>query len=141
PDGDVVVSQLGGRADGFGMKVFGGPELLQVGMKVSVDATRRRDLRQVEHLAVERVRMIESFPGFVRTGPSDGGNYLYWASGCVFITPDAAGTNQVNADNEFEAIAAAIAEWNDRGAGCSYMNLVLEAPVAAEVGTDGRNLI
>ena len=38
PDGPVVVSQLGGSADGIGMLTIPGPARLEVGMQVAVAA-------------------------------------------------------------------------------------------------------
>jgi hypothetical protein len=140
-DGDVVVSQMGGSAGGFGMRSFPSPEPLVAGMQVSLGASRKRDLSQREHIVVDRVRVVATPPGFVRTGPTKSGKSLFWESGCVFVTADIRGTSQVNGDNEFEAIDSAIAEWNDKTGSCSYMNLVQTEPVASEVGRDNRNLI
>jgi Pregnancy-associated plasma protein-A len=141
PTGDVAVSQMGGSVGGFGMRSFPSEEPLVAGLQVSIDTSEKRDLRQRAHVVVDRVRVMARPPGFVRTGPTKSGKSLFWESGCVFVTADAAGTNQVNADNEFAAIDAAIAEWNDQTASCSYMNIVQLAPVASEVGRDNRNLI
>ena len=141
PDGDVVVSQLGGSADGFTMRVFHGPEQLVPGMRVAIAATEARDLARRMHVVVDSVRVMQYPPGFVRTGPTERGNFLFWRSGCVFVTPDSAGTNQVVGNNELEAIQAAVGEWNSEVAGCSYMEIRLQPGEAAEVGRDGRNLI
>ncbi|MBA2543485.1 MAG: hypothetical protein H0V17_27835 [Deltaproteobacteria bacterium] len=141
PDGDVVVSQLGGSVGGLGMRTFPGPELLQRGMQVSLDARADHDLSQREHISVDGVRVTGALPGFVRTGPTEAGKYLFWESGCVFVTVDIAGTNQVNGDNEFDTVDAAIAEWNTNVASCSFMQLQQTARLASEVGRDNRNLI
>jgi MYXO-CTERM domain-containing protein len=139
--GDVVVSQLGGTVDGLTMRTFPGPEIMVVGMQVALAADERLDLSQRGHLVVDHVRVLELPPGFVRTGPTERGNYLFWESGCVFVTADAPGTNQVLGDNEFDAIDTAIAEWNTATSSCSYLDLVQTVPVASEVGRDSRNLI
>jgi hypothetical protein len=141
PEGDVAVSQLGGTVDGIGMRTFPGPELLRRGMQVSLAARADHDLKQREHIAIDDVRVTGMMPGFVRTGPTEAGKYLFWESGCVFVTVDEAGTNQVNGDNEFEAIDASIAEWNDNIAACSFMNIVQTERIASEVGRDNRNMI
>lgn len=141
PDGDVTVSQLGGSVDGLGMRVFHGPELLVPGMRVAVAAHEALDLAQRTHLVLDSVRVLELPPGFVRTGPTKKGNFLFWESGCVFVTPDAAGSSEVVGNNELEAITAAIDEWNSGTGGCSYMNIVEAAPEASEVGRDSVNLI
>ena len=141
PDGDVVVTQLGGSADGYGMRTFPGPELLVRGMSVSVSAHQALDLSQRMHVAIDDVRVTNLPEGFVRTGPTQAGKFLFWESGCVFVTPDADGTNEVVGANEFAAVTASIDEWNTKVAGCSYMTIVEQAPVASEVGRDNRNLI
>ncbi len=141
PDGDVVVSQLGGSVDGLAMRTFPGPELLQPGMEVSIAARIAKDLSLRDHIAVDDFHVTRLLPNFVRTGPTTAGKYLFWESGCVIVTVDAAGTNQVNADNEFDAIDSSIAEWNDNVRSCSYMELVQQERIASEVGRDKRNLI
>lgn len=141
PDGDVTVSQLGGSVDGLGMRTFPGPELLVTGMEVSIAARVALDLSAREHIAVDNVHLIRVPPGFVRTGPTAAGKSLFWKSGCVFVTVDAAGTNQVNGDAEFDAVDASIAEWNDNVASCSFMQIVQTARANVEVGRDQKNVI
>jgi MYXO-CTERM domain-containing protein len=141
PEGDVVVSQLGGSVGGLGMRTFPGPELLQRGMQVSLDARASLDLSRREHISVDGVRVTGVPPGFVRTGPTGNGKYLFWESGCVFVTVDINGTNQVNGDAEFDAVDSSIAEWNGNVASCSFMQLQQTGRLASEVGRDNRNLI
>lgn len=141
PSGDVQVSQLGGSVGGLGMRTFPGPDIMVPGMEVSIAARRSMDLSSREHIAVEDVHLIKVPPGFVRTGPTQAGKSLFWASGCVFVTVDAAGTNQVNADNEFDAVDASIAEWNDNVESCSYMRIEQTARANVEVGRDNKNVI
>jgi hypothetical protein len=141
PDRDVVVSQLGGTVGALTMQTFPGPEILAVGMRVAVAVHEAHDLERRAHLVVDSARVLELPPGFVRTGPTRRGNYLYWESGCVIVTPDAAGTGQVVGNREFEAIASSVEEWNREVAGCSYMRIELAPPIEAEVGRDGINLI
>jgi uncharacterized protein (TIGR03382 family) len=141
PDGEVVVSQLGGTVDGLTMRTFPGPEILSAGMRVSLAAHEGLDLAQRMHIVVDDVRVMEEAPGFVRTGPTKGGKYLYWESGCVFVTVDAGGTKEVVGELEFPEIDASINEWNTKTNSCSYMHIVKTANEAHEVGRDNRNMI
>ena len=137
----VTVSQLGGTVDGLTMRTFPGPEILAPGMQVAVAATERLDGSQRMHVAVDSVRVLAMPPGFVRTGPTKAGNSLYWESGCVFVTPDSAGTKFLPGDLELEVIADSVATWNEATASCSYMNLSLDKPRKVEVGRDNVNVI
>jgi hypothetical protein len=139
--GEVVVSQLGGSVDGIGMRTFPGPEPLVVGMRVTVAASPTADLSQRVHNVVDGVKVLAWPPNYVRTGPTMAGHYLYWESGCVFITPDAGGTKQVAGDTEFTVIQNSIDTWNTGIKDCSYMELVLEARRPIEVGRDNINVI
>src|SRR5438105_1136464 len=114
--GDLVVSQLGGTADGLTMRVFDDLPLLRPGMLVQLTAHDAADLSQRMHTVLDAAE-IDFDPtsenlGFVRTGPTKAGHYLYWESGCVFLTADSAGTTAVTGDNEFPIIDASIATWN-----------------------------
>ncbi|MEO7736242.1 MAG: hypothetical protein ABIY55_35110 [Kofleriaceae bacterium] len=151
PDGaTVVVSQLGGSVDGIGMRQWPGPELLVVGMTVAVAAHRDVDLAQQPHIVLDSAKVIAYPPDFVRTGPTKSGKYLYWESGCVYITPDPAGTQALAYDVVLRIIDASIASWNNGAAACSYLKLIVEPPVAPPVvppvalevyGKDHVNLI
>lgn len=140
-DGDVTVSQLGGRVDGISMRTFPSPEPLVPGMRVAVAATERFDGSARMHVAVDSVRVLATPPGFVRTGPTESGNFLYWESGCVYVKASAEGTRQIPGDQEFTIIEASVNEWNSRTASCSYMELILEERTEQEVGRDNVNLI
>lgn len=140
-DGDVTVSQLGGSVDGLAMRTFPGPELLAPGMRVAVAATERFDGSARMHVAIDSVRVLATPPGFVRTGPTRSGQFLFWESGCVYVKASAEGTKAIPGDEEFGVIEAAVQEWNTRTASCSFMNIVLEAPGEQEVGRDNVNLI
>ncbi|MEJ7602262.1 MAG: MYXO-CTERM sorting domain-containing protein [Kofleriaceae bacterium] len=141
--GDVVVSQLGGTVDNLTMRTFPGPEPLAVGMQVAVGTHQAADLGHRMHVVADDVRVLAMPAGFVRTGPTKAGRYLYWESGCVYVTASPEGTRQVVGDNELEAIESTVAEWNTGIAGCSYMNIVLEQPTGdpLEVGRNNTNLI
>jgi MYXO-CTERM domain-containing protein len=115
--------------------------VLQLGMRVAIAAHRGVDLTNNEHVMLDSVKVLAYPPGFVRTGPTKAGNYLYWESGCVFITVDEAGTTAIPGDQELTAIDAAIAEWNNKTASCSYMQLRSEGRQSVDVGNDKINVI
>src|SRR5258708_6554934 len=120
--GDVVVSQLGGTVDGVTMRTF--PAIatpLERGMYVDVLA---------------HVDVVQDVGSFVRTGPTKAGHYLYWESGCIFVTPDSAGTTAVPFATAQNVIAASIATWNTDvdTASCSFIKVMTDAPKAVEVG-------
>jgi len=139
--GDVVVSQLGGSVDGLGMRTMPGPEMLVPGMRVAVAAHADLDLAQRTHVVVDRVRVLAMPPGYVRTGATKAGNYLYWESGCIFVTADADGTKQLPGDTEFDVIEQSIGTWNAASATCSYIELRYQGVEAREVGRDRVNVI
>jgi uncharacterized protein (TIGR03382 family) len=142
PDGsEMVVSQLGGTVDGLTMRTFPGPELLAPGMRVALSAHEDMDLAQRNHIVVDSVKVMYAPPGFVRTGPTKAGHSLYWESGCVYVTPDADGTNSITGDREFQIITNVISTWNDATSDCSYMNIVQDSRSKKEVGKDKVNVI
>ncbi|HET9627303.1 MAG TPA: hypothetical protein VFP84_38355 [Kofleriaceae bacterium] len=141
PDGDVTVSQLGGSADGLGMRMLPGPDPLEVGMHVAVAAHHALDAAQNDHIALDDVRVLAFPPGYVRTGPTKAGHYLYWESGCIFVTIDSAGTTAIPGDAAFQAIDQAFATWNDDTATCSYMKVMSQGKKAVEVGNDKVNVV
>src|SRR6266850_7839936 len=104
--GDVTVRQLGGTVDGITMRTIPGPPVLEPGMVVDVVAHAGVDLAQQSYIVLDDVKLIEDVPGFVRTGPTKAGHYLYWESGCIFVTPDAAGTTAIAGSAEFPIIDA-----------------------------------
>ena len=137
----VVVNQFGGTVDGIGMIQMPGEPLLQVGMRVAVAAHRGVDLSQQEHVVLDSAKVIADVPGFVRTGPTDSGHYLYWESGCAFVTVDARGTTALDGDQEFAIIDAAINEWNTKTASCSYFRIMNTGRKAMETTNDKVNVI
>jgi hypothetical protein len=142
PQGDdVVVRQLGGSVDGLTMMTMPGPVLLTVGMTVAIAAHRGMDLTNHEHIGVDSVKVLAAPPSFVRTGPTKTGKPLYWKSGCVFVTVDAAGTTALAGDTEFALIDESIATWNDATQNCSYLTVVTDDRRAVEVGKDYVNVI
>ncbi len=139
--GAVVVSQLGGTVDGLTMRTFPGPAPLVVGMAVALGTHDDLDASRVMHTLVDTVRVLAEPAGFVRTGPTGSGHYLYWESSCVQVTVDSAGTKEIPGDQEFAVIDAAIAEWTTKTAGCSYFSIQSEGRAPVEVGTDMVNVI
>jgi uncharacterized protein (TIGR03382 family) len=143
PGGDIVVSQLGGSVDGLTMRVFDGTdtEILAPGMRVALAAHPDLDLAQRPHNVVDSVKVIYTPPQFVRTGPTKAGNYLYWESGCVYVTLDSEGTKEIAGEAESAIVDQVLQTWNTGVAGCSYMNLIKEPSRPVEVGKDRVNII
>jgi hypothetical protein len=142
PNGELVtVSQLGGTVDGLTMRTFPGPEILAPGMRVALAASEAMDLSQRMHRVVDSVKVLWMPPEFVRTGPTKAGKYLYWESGCVYVTVDADGTKAIAGDGEFAVIDASIATWNDGVRSCSYLDIVKDPTARVEVGKDRVNVI
>jgi hypothetical protein len=144
--GNIVVSQLGGTVGGLTMMQFPAPPTLHTGMIVDLVAHDDVDLSQQHHVVVDdvRVRLDPTEPaGFVRTGPTKAGHYLYWESGCVYVTADAAGTTAIAGDGEFAVIDASIATWNDdtHTSACSYLQIIEDPRKNIEVGKDDTNVI
>lgn len=137
----VVVNQFGGTVDGIGMIQMPGEPLLEVGMHVAVAAHRGVDLSQREHVVLDSAKIIDDVPGFVRTGPTKSGHYLYWESGCAFVTLDAAGTTAIPGDQEFTIIDATINEWNSKTASCSYFKVMNAGRKSMETTNDKINVI
>jgi len=141
PDGDRVVTQLGGHADGLTMRIFDGDEPLVVGMQVALAAHDDRDLAKRTYTVVDSVKVLAWPQGFVRTGPTQAGHYLFWESGCAFVTPDAGGTKEIAGDAEFDLITSCVDAWNTSTASCSYLELKLAVKEPHEVGRDNVNVI
>jgi hypothetical protein len=131
----VAVLQAGGRAGGYGQLSWPAPPRLEVGMRATVHAPR----------GIVTAANVLASPGipFVRTGPTESGNYLKWASGCVFLTVDEAGTGHLAGDDELAVVAEVVATWNNAIDGCSYLTLMLDPPIEAggAIGNDGINRI
>ncbi|HUS31444.1 MAG TPA: M43 family zinc metalloprotease [Kofleriaceae bacterium] len=145
--GDVTVSQFGGTAvdpqtgERLSMREMPGPEPLLDGMRVAISPSFAMDNSWRMHVVVDSMKVLDYPAGFVRTGPTAAGHYLYWESGCVFITVDSDGTKEIAGDNEFPLISESIATWNDNTASCSYIQLREEGKKAVETGRDRVNII
>jgi len=137
----VVVNQFGGTVDGIGMIQMPGERILQVGMRVAVAAHKDLDLSQQEHVVLDSTKILADVPGFVRTGPTTSGHYLYWESGCAFVTVDSRGTSALPGDQEFAIIDAAINEWNSKTASCSYFKVMNSGRKEMETTNDKINVI
>lgn len=146
-DGEITVSQLGGTVDGLTMRVFDDTPLLHPGMLVDVTVHDAVDLEQRMHTVVDAVEIsydpLTSAPGFVRTGPTKAGHYLFWESGCIFLQPDSAGTTAITGDDEFPVIDASIATWSSgtHNSSCSYIRIEEQSRGSVEVGKDNKNVL
>jgi hypothetical protein len=136
---EVALVQLGGRAGGLGQRTLPGPALLEAGLRVTVSVRPGQDAGGRPVRVVEGVQLDPAGPlPFVRTGPTAAGNYLYWRSGCIFLTFDAAGTSHLPGDQEFEVMEQVLATWNDAFGACSYLDLRVAGVIAS---TDRTRLI
>lgn len=143
-DGSVThVNQLGGRVGTLSMVSIPGTRILEAGMAVQLLARPTRAPAGTAALAVELVDVLrEPAQGFVRTGPTPGGVYLYWASGCAEVGIADEGTRAIAGDGEFTVFDDVLAEWNDNVASCSYMNVVSTGRLEdQEVGIDHVNVL
>jgi hypothetical protein len=142
---NVTVTQLGGEVGGLGQITEPGPVILAPGMQVSVDAHEGVTLGGRRALVVDDVsvaRVAGDGAPWVREGPTPAGNYLFWSSGCIFMTYDAAGTTEIAGDAEFPIIDAAMQTWNTGIAGCGYQKLMGAGKTSGvEVGKDYINLV
>jgi uncharacterized protein (TIGR03382 family) len=142
---NVTVTQLGGVVGDTGQITEPGPAILVPGMQVTVDAhdgvaTSGRHAMVVDDVTVQDVSGLGA--PWVREGPTPAGNYLFWSSGCIFMTYDAAGTTQIAGDAEFPVMDAAMQTWNTGIAGCGYQKLMGAGKVSGvEVGKDYVNLV
>src|SRR5439155_6637406 len=100
-----------GTVDGLTMRQFPSPVPLAVGMAVALAAHDAPDGSGRMHTVVDDVRLLAA-PNFVRTGPTKSGHYLFWESGCIFVTIDTGGTKAVPFDTVTSVIGASIDTWN-----------------------------
>jgi hypothetical protein len=137
----VTVVERGGRAGGLGQISWPAPPIPEVGAQVTIQATAAGGMLVADDVIVRS----RGFIPFVRTGPTAGGHYLYWTSGCVFLTYDADGTVDLAGDTEFDVIDGVIATWNDAVSSCSYLELTAAGVVSADadkkIGNDHVNRI
>jgi MYXO-CTERM domain-containing protein len=110
-------------------------------MTVSLAAHRAVDGAQRTHVVLDDAKVRAYPPGFVRTGPTKAGRYLYWESGCVYVTVDEPGTTAISGDGELAVIDASLNTWNTSTASCSYFQLINAGRKPLEVGRDKVNLI
>lgn len=139
---ETTVVQLGGSADGLAQVTFPAVPRLVPGARVLVRTHAARDLRAREARVVDDVivRAGGRAP-FVRTGPTEAGRYLRWASGCVFLTYDHQGTADLAGELEFTVLDDALATWNQAIDACSYLSLMTTDRVSGEVLYDGKNVV
>lgn len=139
---ETTVVQLGGRADGLGQITFPAMPRLEAGARVTVRAHAARDLRQRTSLVVDDVvvRAGGRAP-FVRTGPTEAGRYLTWASGCVFLTYSPRGTADIAGTAELDILDGVLDAWTDAIDACSYLRFMTTEPAEHEVRYDGINAV
>jgi hypothetical protein len=77
---------------------------------------------------------------FVQARTESGGG-LHWGGSCVFITPDSAGTSDLDGDEELQVLARVLDHWEQATRSCSYLELELEAAAPLEVGYDQTNTV
>jgi len=140
----VQVLQPGGAVDGIGMRVFPAPPLLRRGDRVDVElapgaAGQPRWARRVTTLAAGPGDGTTPL-GYVRTTNGTGAP-LAWASGCVYITYDAAGTTDIAGDAEFAVMDGVLANWRQVTQSCAYLEFVTEPPAQLETVYDRVNVI
>jgi MYXO-CTERM domain-containing protein len=78
--------------------------------------------------------------GYVRSR-TDMGTPIYWASGCAFLEPDAAGSVDLSADIVSQILNQSIANWQNAAASCSFLKIQLESPGTVEARLDYKNVI
>ncbi|MCE9573946.1 MAG: hypothetical protein K8W52_12425 [Deltaproteobacteria bacterium] len=140
---EVDVLAAGGAADGFGQITYPGTPWLEPGLHVNITGHRDTTRRGRSVLVVDDATIATGGGAapFVREGPV-ADHYLYWASGCIILNYDSAGTAEVAGDAEFPELDAAAQAWNTGTAGCSYMNLQIGDRVTGrEAGKDYVNTV
>lgn len=133
-DGEVVIEQLGGHADGYTMVVQHGPPPLTVGMRVEVTAHALGTGPTPRWGAMEVIDRDHPGRGpYVRTVTNKSRKPLRWAKGCVEVAYASEGTSHIPGDEERAVIEAVFAAWNTGVGGCAYLSLASRGAVDAEV--------
>jgi MYXO-CTERM domain-containing protein len=139
---EVVVNQLGGTVDGIGMIQMPGERILELGMHVAIAAHTGLDLSRREHVVLDSAKIMSEAPGFVRTGPTTSGHYLYWPGTSTEVVLDSDGTNAIDMAQTIAIVDASIEEWNEKTASCSYFKVVNAGTRKLEAdGQDKINVI
>jgi hypothetical protein len=143
--GDVVIEQLGGSADGYGMLVLDGDLPLEPGLRVEIIARPAREPGAPYGVPDQRWIADEvREPGggripYVRTVTKKSHEPLYWESSCVQIGYGVEGTSAIPDLLEHAEIERVLAVWNDGVAACSHQNFVSLGPIDRE--TNGRDFV
>jgi MYXO-CTERM domain-containing protein len=77
---------------------------------------------------------------FVRTETA-GMAKLHWDSGCVFISPDSAGTTDIDGDQEQDILQGVLDHWEASTDSCGYLTFERDAPAPMEVRLDHKNTV
>ncbi len=146
----TTLTQRGGETSGYGMLVNGAPPLLRQGDHVELRArssqTRRgapgHTIVAIDRLAPAATPRGEGFhPLHSRILTRETQAPTYWASGCIFVTLDEAGTTQIPDALELSVMRAAFDHWVAATAHCSYLRFVMETPRPVVVGLDRHNVV
>jgi MYXO-CTERM domain-containing protein len=123
---DVSVVQLGGTVEGIGMIASHHPRPLRAGQRVRAMAAATA---QGGHVLRGYAPVAPIGPAFrthegrtARYGVNrteQSGTPIYWASGCIHLAYDQAGSSHLPGDSEFAIIDAATAEWQAETSVCS----------------------
>lgn len=142
--GVATVTQLGGTVDDLTMRTFPaafpGDEPLVVGMRVALATHDAPDLSGTMHTAIDAMRVMAYPAGFVRTGKTKGGHYLYWENSCVFVAVADEGTKDIPGDNEFPVVDTCIETWNTNTASCAYLQ-VMDSGRVKDTEVNGKDML
>jgi len=147
---EIPVIQVGGEVGELKMEVIPGPGVLRTGTLVTVELNGSTTVEKtltwtlVEILEEKEDEKSPSNNGrsqrYARSLSEDGQN-LYWPSGCVYLTYDAAGTSSLESDAEFRVLDKVLSSFMAATQACSYLSIHVEPRSDMEIGRDGINVI
>lgn len=135
---ELVVTQLGGHADGYTMVVWHDQVALEKGMRVRIAAHE-----DAATWVADEVIDLETgwTTPSVRTRTRKSGVPLYWSKSCAEIVRAAEGTSGIAGDTEQQVMIDAQRTWNSAVGSCSFLNLADTGTETREVGRDFVNVI
>lgn len=149
----IPVIQPGGTVDGIGMIQYPSPPAMRPGDQVTIqvwttDTDQPWQVNELTSLvrpgpgAIFQRDAQERAPqlGYVRT-TTEAEAPLYWASGCVFLTYDSAGSTHIAGDEELAIMDQVFATWRQSIESCSFLRFELDGQEGVEVGFDGVNAV
>ncbi len=147
----VTITQLGGKSQGYRMVVLHSHPILQQGDTITAlvansEATPTRySLRQIVSYQKAgepaQTNKQDTVSKFVRTPSGDSNIPIAWASGCVSISSQQDGTNNLAGDIEFTIIDNVLNHWQEALDSCSYLQINTLPRSSLEGGFDGNNVI